>query len=75
MRDESASIVMIAGANCDRNEVRKLADECSNLTRLFHPGLGREHVQQITGNANKVEVWRLFDQPTKPVNAIMEISG
>jgi hypothetical protein len=32
---------------------------------LFHSGFGPEHVEQITGNADEVEVWRLFDQPAK----------
>ena len=67
MRDESASIVMIAGANCDGNEVRQLSDEPRNIARLLDPGFGLEHVEQITGNTNEEEVWRLFDQPTKPV--------
>src|ERR1700676_5137285 len=49
MRGESASIIMIAGANCDWNEVRQLSNEHSDFTRLFHPGLGFEHVEQITG--------------------------
>ena len=55
MGDESASVVLIAGTKCDRNEIRQLADEPRSFTRLFHPGLGREHVQQITGDANEVE--------------------
>jgi len=63
MRDESASIVVIAGANCDRNDVRQLSNERSDLTSLLQPGLGVEHVEQITGNTNEVEVWSLFDQP------------
>jgi hypothetical protein len=75
MRNESASIVMIAGANCDRNEVRQLSDEPCNLTRLLQPGFGLEHVEQITGNANEVEVWSLYDQPSERLKAIMEISG
>ena len=65
MRDESASIVMIAGANCDRNNVRKLSDEPRNFARLLYPGFGLEYVEQITGNANEGEVWSLFDQPSK----------
>ena len=63
MRNESASIVMIAGANCDWNEVRQLSNERSDFPRLFATGLGVEHVEQITGNTNEVEVWSLFDQP------------
>jgi hypothetical protein len=73
--DESASIVMIAGANCDRNEVRQLSDEPRDFTRLFHPCLGLEHIEQVTGNTNEVEVWRLFDQPAKPVKAEMKVGG
>ena len=65
VRDESASIVMIAGANCDRNDARQLSNERSDLTRLLQPGLGVEHVEQITGNTNEVVTGRLFDQPTK----------
>jgi hypothetical protein len=75
VRGESASIVMVSGTKCDRNEVRKLANERSDLTRLLQPGLGVEHVEQVTGNTNKVEVWRLFDQPTKPVKAEMKVGG
>jgi hypothetical protein len=75
MQNESASIVMIAGTKCDRNDVRQLSNEPRNFTSLFQPGFGLEHVEQITGNSNKVEVWRLFDQPPKPVKAEMEISG
>jgi hypothetical protein len=42
---------------------------------LFNPGFGLEHVEQITSNANEVEVWSLFDQPSKPVKAEMKVSG
>ena len=73
MRDRSASIVMIAGANCDWNEVRQLSNEPRNFTRLLDPGFGLEHIEQITGNTDEVEVWRLFDQPTKPVKAEMKV--
>ena len=73
MRNESASVVMIAGANCDGNKVRKLSDERPDFTRLLQPGFGLEHVEQITGNTNEVEVWSLFDQPPKPVKAEMKI--
>jgi hypothetical protein len=66
---------MVAGVNCDRNNIRKFTDEPRSFTRLFHPGLGHEHVEQITGNANEVEVWSLFDQPAKPVKAEVEIGG
>jgi hypothetical protein len=66
---------VIAGTNCDGNNIGKLSNERSHLTRLLEAGLGVEHVEQITGNANEVEVWRLFDQPTKPVKTEMEISG
>jgi hypothetical protein len=55
MRGESASIVVIAGANCDWNEVRQLSNEHSDFTRLFHPGLGFEHVEQITGNTDEAK--------------------
>jgi hypothetical protein len=65
MQDESASIIMITGANCDRNEVRQLSNEHSDFTRLFHPGLGFEHVEQITGDTDEVEVLCLFNQPAK----------
>ena len=34
-----------------------------------------EHVEQITGNTNEVEVWSLFDQPSKPMNAEMKVGG
>jgi hypothetical protein len=74
MGDESASIVMIAGANCNRNEVRQLPNGPSNFTRLLFPGFGLEHVEQITGNANKVKVWSLFNQPAKPVKTEMASS-
>ena len=73
MRDESASIVVIAGANCDRNDVRQLPYETPDFTGLFHSGFGPEHVEEITGNTDEVEVWRLFDQPTKPMKAEMEV--
>ena len=75
MRNDSASVVMIAGANCDGNEVRKFSNERSDFTRLFQPCFGPEHIEQITGNTNEVEVWSFFDQPSKPVKAEMEISG
>jgi hypothetical protein len=75
MRDESASIVMIAGANCKGNNVRKLTDESRNFTRLLQPGLRLEHVEQITSNTSEVEVWSLFDQPLKPVKAEMKVGG
>ena len=73
MRDESASIVMIAGANGDGNNVRQLSNEPRDFTRLLRPGLGLEHVEQITGNTNEIEVWSLFDQPTKPLKAEMKV--
>ena|ERR1700730_14680615 len=75
MRNESASIVMIAGANCHWNEVCQLSNERSDFTRLFHPGFGLEHVEQITGNTDKVEFGSLFDQPSKPVKAEMKVGG
>ena len=75
MRDESASIVMIPGTNSDGNEVCQLSNERSDLTRLLQPGLGVEYIEQITGNTNEVEVWRLFDQPSKPVKAEMKVGG
>jgi hypothetical protein len=75
MRDRSASIVVIAGANSDGNNVRKLADEPCDFTRSFHPGLGREHVQQITGNANEVVTRSLFEQSSKPVKPEMKVGG
>jgi hypothetical protein len=65
MQDESASIVVIAGAKSDGNNIGELLDEGLDFTRLFHSGFGPEHVEQITGNADEVEVWRLFDQPAK----------
>ena len=72
---ESASVVMIAGANRDGNAISKFPDEGPDFTGLLYPGFGPEHVEQITGDANEVEILRLFDQPTKPVKAEMEISG
>jgi hypothetical protein len=66
---------MITGANCDWNNVRKLADQSRNFTGLLQPGLGLEHIEQITGNTDEVEVWSLFDQPSKPVKVVVEISG
>ena len=65
MRNESASIVVIARTNRDGNNIVKLSNERSDLTRLLQPGLGVEHVEQITGNTNEVVTGRLFDQPTK----------
>jgi hypothetical protein len=65
MRDESASIVMIAGAECDGNNIGELLDEGPDFTRLFHSGFRLEHVEQITGNTDEVEVWSLFNQPAK----------
>ena len=47
MRNESASIVMIAVANCDWNEVRQLSQEPCNFTRLLDPCFGPEHVVHI----------------------------
>jgi len=41
---------------------------------LLRPGFKLEHVEQITGNTNEIEIWSFFDQPTKPVNAIVEIA-
>ena len=73
MGDESASIVMVAGANCDWNDVRKFPDQCPNFRSLLCPSFGFEHVEEITGNADEVEVWRLFDQPTEPVKAEMKV--
>jgi hypothetical protein len=75
MRNESASIVMIAGTECDGNNVRKLANERSDLTRLRQPGLAVEHVEEITGNTNEVKVRSLFDQPLKPLKAEMKVGG
>jgi hypothetical protein len=34
-----------------------------------------EHVEQITGNTYEVEVWSLFDQPSKPVKAEIKVGG
>jgi hypothetical protein len=42
---------------------------------LLQPGFGLEHVEQITGDTNKFETRRLFDQPTKPVGPEMKIGG
>ena len=39
-------------------------DDETDFTGLLDPGFGLEHVEQITGNINEVEVWSLFDQPT-----------
>jgi hypothetical protein len=75
MQDESASIVMISGAKSDGNNIGELLDENPDFTSLFHSGFGPEHVEQITGNADEVEVWSLFNQPPKPVNATVQISG
>ena len=75
MQDESASIVVVAGANCDGDNVGELLDEGLDFTRLFHSGFGPEQVEQITGDTDEVEVWSLFNQPPKPVNAIVQISG
>jgi hypothetical protein len=47
---------MIAGANCDGNEVRQLSDETSDFRRLFNQGFRIEHVEQVSGNTNEVEV-------------------
>jgi hypothetical protein len=38
-------------------------------------GFRLEHVEQITGNANEVEFWSWFDQPTKPVKPEMNVGG
>ena len=73
MRDESAGIVVVPRTNCDRNNVRQLLDETCNFARLFPRGLDLEHIEQITGNTDEVEVWRLFDQPTKPVKPEMKV--
>jgi hypothetical protein len=75
MRDKSASVVMIAGANCDWNNIGELLDEGLDFTRLFHSGFGPEQVEQITGDTDEVEVWSLIDQPPKPVKAEMEVGG
>jgi hypothetical protein len=57
------------------DDVRKPPDESPNFPRLFLRGLDLEHIEQISGNTDEVVPWRLFDQPTKPVNAEMKISG
>jgi hypothetical protein len=75
MGDESASIVMIAGTNCDENEARQLSDEPRNLPRLLDPGFRPEHVEQVPGNANEVKVLSLFDQLSKPVKSVVKIGG
>jgi hypothetical protein len=75
MQDESASIVMISGAKSDGNNIGKFLDEGPDFTGLFHSGFGPEHVEQITGNTNEIKIWSLFDQPTKPVKAEVEIAG
>jgi len=62
-------------ATATGNEVRKFPDEPRNFASLLHRGFGLEHVEQITGNTNEVEVWSLFDQPMKPVKAEVEIGG
>ena len=67
----TARIVMIPGANCDGNNVCKLPDEPPHFTRLFHPGLELEHVEQITGNTNEIVAGRLL--PPKPAKAEVEI--
>ena len=61
MRNESASIVVIPGTNCDRNNLRKLPDEPPDFTRLLHPGFGLEHVEQITGDTDEIVAGRLLD--------------
>jgi hypothetical protein len=53
MRNESASIIMIAGANCDQKAVCQLSDELRNLTRLLRPGFKLEDVEQITGKCKR----------------------
>ena len=75
MRGEPASIVVIAGTNSDGNNIGKFLDQDPDFTGLFRSGFGLEHVKEITGNTDEVEISRLFDQPPKPVNAIMEIGG
>jgi hypothetical protein len=74
MRDQRTCIIVIPRTNCDGNNVGKLADWPRNFARLLHPGLGPEHVEEITGNTDEFEVWRLFDQPTEPENTVVEIS-
>ena len=66
---------MVPRANCDGDDVRKLPDESPNFPRLFLRGLDLEHIEQITGNTDEVVPWRLFDQPTKPINAEVKIGG
>jgi len=44
-----------------------------NFTILFQPGFRLEHVEQVSGDANEVKVWSLFDQPTIPVKTEMKV--
>jgi hypothetical protein len=60
MRYQSTGIVVVPRTNCDRNDVRQLLDEAGNFTRLFPHGLLIEHGEQITGNTDKVAIWRLL---------------
>ena len=75
MRDQPTCIIVIPRTNRDGNNVRKLPDYPRDLTRLLNRGLGLEHVQQISRDTDEVEVWSFLDQPTKPVKAIVQISG
>jgi hypothetical protein len=59
MRDRSASLVVIAGANRDGNNIGKFSNERSDFMRLFQPGFGPEHIEQITGNTDEVEAGAL----------------
>ena len=71
MRDKSASIVVIAGANGAGNDVGKLPDEPRNFTRLPNRRFDIKHVEQITGDTDKIVTGCLFDQPTEPVKPVV----
>jgi hypothetical protein len=66
---------MVSGTNCYWNNIRKLSEKVLHFTRLRCPGLGVEHVEQVACNTNKIEIPGLLDEPSKPVDAEVKISG
>ena len=75
MRDESASIVMISGANSDWNKFCKSPDEGPDFSGLFHFRFGAEHVDYITGN-KKAQSGELVGSANEASwNSVMKING
>jgi hypothetical protein len=72
-RDLASGIVMVPRADRNASYLCQFANPSTDLSRLRHPWLTLEHVQQIPCDADQIITRTPVNQPTEPMLTKMNI--